>query len=1057
MNRSGIKRGLAISAVSALALTGISTTAPAFAAPIPTVELVSQFGGAPTGSIVFDGVNQTIHLVANGNAGVSQVVFAVRPAGSLTYTDIATVSGTNGEFTFEWAPAAAVYNTTVNLRATALGSVGTPVDTATRDVAISTTAPSVDIANATGSSVGVYAVPDGSGNKYGIVSGTTSDLLGAPDLSSVSGGAGSTAADIFGTPASGVRSFSGLVDFNGDTIPTAVGATALVGALDGSDDVEAVKLYAQTLSDETATLDAASVPVGSTATATVKVVDQTGKPIGGALVYQVGGPSAQTDSQGKAVFAGLDPSPTPYEFVADVNGNGTYEPGTDFKRTVTVSSYTPAANTLTATSAKGAVADYDELAADNFKVAVKDQNGAAFTSGPVSYKWTVVPFDGSPTETESGTAVPVAGTAQIPAPTSGTSGTATLQTWLEQDGTPGLTAGDAIKSTPLVVKLGQAKVIWTDGNVAQRPLGTTKTFTGKLALEDGTGLPSRTVPVSYDPGANSVIAAQGVQPGGVTRNSDTSATVVVDGSGNFGIALSDPAGGSYEASDLTANGADFTSSTEEVDFMDVTPAFVINDGYSSISIDGDTRTPGRPVNLDQIDVQNAAHQSLTDVPVTITVNHGFLTPYAADGTFNTLTPAAGNQVEGGKIGDWKNDGTSKTFVTGDGGVGGGTRGAVVHAIGVAIGRDAGFDVDGAVTTTVTSTAGAASDSGNTISWDSANPLNPGDLTLVPSASNSSKILPKARTGFDVHFDLVATDQFGNRVDQLARITDNTIPSDSTAGSSGNDVSAQFLSDGSAVDAYAGSAVDQTVTATWETEGLGAVTNLWHFTAPSTWSDVNGVVQKVASSTVNWYNLDLANSTYTLVHNGASTVAPGSTVLLGYKAVDQFGQPLAGYEVRFFRSGPDTLQDGNGSATAFTNSAGTASYLYQGTKAGTATVTAALYSGGNLVPSSQRTDKVVFAATALKTVTATLGGKNNARGNDVLSVNVTGGNASGATVTFYRKVNGVFRKIGTATLGANNSVRRTFFDARKGSVSVYRAVVSRTSRTKADTSNSKYLR
>src|SRR5690606_30688411 len=83
-----------------------------------------------------------------------------------------------------------------------------------------------------------------------------------------------------------------------------------------------------------------------------------------------------------------------------------------------------------------------------------------------------------------------------------------------------------------------------------------------------------------------------------------------------------------------------------------------------------------------------------------------------------------------------------------------------------------------------------------------------------------------------------------------------------------------------------------------------------------------------------------------------------------KAVDQEGEPTQVY-ASFFRSGPDDLQDGDGNANGFTDpDTGEISYVFQGAKAGTATITVVPRQGGRngaLIPQGQVSDTIEFVA------------------------------------------------------------------------------------------------
>ncbi len=110
MTSSGMKRGLAVSAISALALTGLPLTAAHAdsmadqATGSDSVALYTASNADPgVVSVRNDGVDTKVHLVANGGANVAQVRFSYTHGSDSGV--IATVSRTNGVFSAEWSPA----------------------------------------------------------------------------------------------------------------------------------------------------------------------------------------------------------------------------------------------------------------------------------------------------------------------------------------------------------------------------------------------------------------------------------------------------------------------------------------------------------------------------------------------------------------------------------------------------------------------------------------------------------------------------------------------------------------------------------------------------------------------------------------------------------------------------------------------------------------------------------------------------------------------------------------------------------------------------------------
>lgn len=1085
MNSSGIKRGLAATAISAMAVTGL----PLLASSASANSMAEQAGGADvvtiynpadlgTASIKNDGVNTTIHLVANGGANVIQVRFEYFAAG--TWHTIATVGRSGGVFATEWAPPPALYNTSVPIRATGVSNIGTDIAGAdTNTAVVSAAAEAIDIANAEGSSLGVFEQPYAGPNDktLGGVSGTTSDLAADPTITtqSPSGTGAALPEDYHETVAAGdtSRDWSGPVDFSGytwDSTP-ADGTVnqALVIASDQSDDAEAVSLYKQTITEVTAVATNPTVPAGGNSPVKVTVTDQNGTPVVGAQVEQdtnrdgTGENEAYTNSKGVATFTQSGAtSPNTDDYFVNTTGTATYENGTDFKRSVTVSEYTPQAASITPTSKDGAAFDDDENALGDIFVTVKDQNGAARSGEVVRYAWTVTPFAttaGYPkTLTEGSATTDADGKATIPFPVSEPSGTYTLHTYINQDGTPGQQAGD-LGGQDLTVKAGQADAKWDDGAVAQAPASSTATFEGNLVLEDGTALPGRNVAFTWTKNVtgNAVVAAQGAQPAGTTRTGDTTATAKTGTDGSFAVALTDPPA-NPTVNELNGNLNVQTTNTPDIgnagDNSDLQVDFLKSaapDSADDITVSAQDlidamATPGRPVDLD-ITVQNGDHTvNLTDYPVTVTVNHGFLSPNAETAADLKADPAA---AEGGAFGEWASDGASKEFSTNDSG----NTGTVV-----AIEKDDLFDTQQTVTTRVTITAGTVSKTVD-IDFDSVNPLNGGAVSVERAAASQQtvSVLPKAPTNESVFYNVFTEDQFGNLVDgESVDLSDDMTNAFMNGTDGATTVNSQLADESPALELEATRAGDQTVTGKWTTE-------------KNTWTDgdlvtagfqrlrkteATGTVKQDAGETVNWYVIDFANSTYTMTHDTADTVPVGTTVLMTYTAIDQMGEPINGVEVGFFRTGPDDYQDGDFNSFGTTGQDGKVSYVFAGAKAGTATVEGLItdYSsvgGDQIVPESRASDQVTFAGPVGPVPAGlTLRGGDNGAADDSLFANAIG-KTEGATVKLFRKrADGSWKFLQKGVMNRKGNYRfEDVADLNGNKVTRYKAVVQATDLTK----------
>jgi hypothetical protein len=1081
MNSSGIKRGLAISAVSAMAITGLGMAGPAFADSIPAQvgngTVVLYTGDSGQASFKNDGVDSTVHLVAGGGSDVKTVQFSYNAGSGDVNIGSPVSAGPDGYFQLAWTPPTSIYNLPVTIKAQGISQTSTPIAGAT-DSSIETVSSNADSVNlsSTPSSIGVYQQPNG-GSLLGIASGTTSDVSnGASIHLSTPYGGSVTSADTLGTPANGSRTFSGVVDFTGYSWDSSQGGTndGVIQATDGSDDATAVSLYQQTISAVSASVVPDPQQDGKSSTVTISVVDQKGAPIAGAAVFMDDGTGAPdgaiqyTDSSGHASFS-VDGTPAGVtkKFDVDVNANGSYDATTDFQRTVTVKTYSPTLTSLKSAATYAAFDQDEVVAAGDITITATDQNGNGISpQANLVAKWTTTPFGGGTATTTNATLTDNGdGTYTVSAPAS--AGTSVLSAWVETDGTPGESAGD-VQAPDLTVKMGQASITWTDGtgDVVQGAAGTTQTVHGVLALPDGTPLPGRNVSLGWtdftDGAHPAVVANNAAQPAGTTRVSDTQATTTTGNDGSFGVALIDPtqAAGDYVVNDegslgaSTANtdgiGDALTGNSTLVEFLKNAAVANISSGGSFATIDG-TRTPGRPAGLYGIRVTNSDGQPLAGQSVTVSVDHGFIADYSADSSNPGHLVADPAQSEGGEYGDWKSLGTSETVKTDD-------NGSVRH-LRIAIGRDAGFDDDGIVDTTVTFTAGGVSQTQdvqfNTTSgyWNGnvyVGPLNLKDVSvdLAPAAQQDANltVLPKAATENDVNLQVRAHDQFGNLV---------SVPVDLASNGAGNlDDDFAWSGFGTSVqdDVYAdsGDTGDQNITAQLDERTPKSV---WHNTGTADnpiWTRDQSTANPLDGSPtkVTWYDVNFDASTFTLTHNTDNTVKPGTTVTETYKAIDQEGAPINDMAVDFLRTGPDTLQNGNGSGFGYTNDKGIATYIFQGTKAGKAIITGIMHNGDDgdpVVPASQVNDTVTFAAAGKATIHPKLK-LSNSGAKDVATVRA-GRAAKGAKVTFYRvNANGHAVKIGTARIGANGKVTKKFRDRNGHNVTRYFARVGATAKT-----------
>ncbi len=189
----------------------------------------------------------------------------------------------------------------------------------------------------------------------------------------------------------------------------------------------------------------------------------------------------------------------------------------------------------------------------------------------------------------------------------------------------------------------------------------------------------------------------------------------------------------------------------------------------------------------------------------------------------------------------------------------------------------------------------------------------------------------------------------------------------------------------------------------------------------------------------------------MTHDTADSVKVGTTVLETYKAVDQMGEPIRNVTVKFFRSGPDSYQDGDFNSAAITNEAGEASYVFSGAKAGTATVQGLItdYSplgGDQIVSESRATDQVTFVGDVLVSPEVKLQGRDNGAKADKLKVNAINA-ASGAVVKLFKVTkSGALKLVGTSTLNQYGNHKFKVADENGNKKTAYVAKVAKTNKT-----------
>ncbi|GCD91063.1 Ig-like domain-containing protein [Nocardioides sp. LS1] len=1083
MISSGMKRGLAATAISAMAVTGLPLLAGTASAVSNTaqytadqVELLSQWTGVA--STKNDGQNTTVRLEAAGGSNVSGVTFQYNTGNPNTWVDIQTVTrNDDGAFSYEWNATSLVGATNISLRAVSVNATTADPDASDVRTPVNVTGggaaqESVNLND--GSSLGVFQAPyTGTNGDYAILSGTTSatsgnvnlvDFFGQPNTPNALG-----TAPVTQPTGSTTGVFKGIANIDGYDF-TGSPDEITFGASRDSDDTEAYTLYQQTITTVDAAPASTTIPASqANAPVVVTVKDQNGNPIANAEVRDGNNvPTVKyTDANGQATF---NQAPGTTYYFANATDSDPYEANLGDKRSgdVTVTQYNPAQSSLKATSRDGAAFDLDEndttganpayVAGNDITVQVNDQNGNPINADgqTLSYYWVATPFDGSAakryplaTATPDHFSASETGTGQykVAFPHDGVSGTYEL--FAELGEVPISGGGNIPSSKILTVKAGQSAIKYAEASPETGPAGGQEPVAGSLALEDGTGLGGRSVKLdlTYNPGAS---ANDDATPDAKFLNDDgtlggVSKTVTTAADGGFAVTVKDPAEtpqlaeiGDNIAAQTVAGTTDSdnpgaSNTTHGVDFLvNVTPASIVitaNPANDDPATAGEVESFKAKVMSGDQDPVTPGVQAvpLTNESVVVTTDHGYFT----DGV-----PVV---TAGGKQGVYDNDGQSKTVTTDSNGD---------ASFKLSIGRDSAFDDDGKVTSNIKATDGAVSDT-EIQNWTSENPLNAGGVEVVfsPNDMQDSAILPKAPLSDTVYFDVLATDQFGNVVgNEPIDLSDNTPFADLSTTA----ITSDYALDG---DFWATStrAVDQIVKASW-THTDNVYDNSTPTPAPTT--KVNTVT---GTKTVNWYAVDYANSVFTLTHTGDDTQAVGSTVTETYTAIDQNGEPIADLFVKFFRNGPDNQQDGDGNADGYVGQDGKIQYVFQGTSAGTATTTAVGYENftfgntGDVVEASKRSDSVSFAAkqTAIHpTITAHhVPASDTIAGYDKMVVSAPDAGAD-ATVALYRVKNGVAKKVKSKVLGTDGKAIFKRADLNGDKKNYYYATVSATATTKS---------
>jgi len=654
----------------------------------------------------------------------------------------------------------------------------------------------------------------------------------------------------------------------------------------------------------------------------------------------------------------------------------------------------------------------------------------------------------------------------------------TISAYVNNDGNPNPTPGDAI-ATPYVIDADSSVISWDEGVLDQVLVGSTTTFTGKLVQQNtGKPLPNRSIAIDHFVGSgapgNSILAPQAQQPAGTTRGNDHQAEAVTGNDGSFGVVVTDPTppdgqelNSFLEArTDPIPTGLDAENDPVglEIDFLrtlDVTDVEILNwsngdpDSLWSPYAGNDDLQPGK-LGMGYVQAYNADGVLLEDKNVPMSVNEGNFV--------DTDAPFDPAPVEGNQGGEWSNAGKDITLNTGDGGD--------TNVFIVNIERHQGFDDNGLVDDEVTAGTGAASFE-HDFDWHTMDvPLNSGSFSVELSDDQESSVLPKARAGDPlgvgqlVEYDVVATDQFGNRTGQGINVSDDSPIADFTV----NSGRTQYTLEGPAITADSPAAAIQVLEVELNSQTRTVYTNdpydgsfdpsgvldLFFF---SSFFDTPTADIEQETDAIEWYEVDYDASTFTLGQDGPQMVPVQSAVTEMLTATDQEGQPLKNLVVDFLRGGPGNEDDDscnedllNGCQVTDIN--GEAFYDFVGGSKGTATITAVVYEpvfeGGERI-TTVGPDTVQFSGGGQATIVAKLSGKNRG-GQDVLKVNAPA-LADGAAVRLQKKTKNGWKQIGAAkSLNSLGDASFKVDDKNGNQVTKYRAKVSPTTDTEGDTTD-----
>lgn len=411
MNSSGIKRGMAALAITAVAVTGVPALAMADSVDsqvttgngpngVELYNINTSTGGTIDASAKPDGTDSTVRLEAGGGINVATVTFQIARNGG-AFADVATVGrNDDGAFSFELNPTSfgAFAGDNIEIRVFNTNNPAFEDFSGTQRLRNATSATTQTINIAAGSAKGYFRDPcTGGADNYVAITGTTSVTSTAsgdrPGLARMDGN-GNEQDFTFNTSNGGDGTFEGTLDvtpganpagylFDNPALPPAEPDQLVVRAVtdttsapdDQTDDFEAFTLYRQTITTLTAVVGSTTAP--DPAPITVTVLDQNGNPVAGAEVRDgfSGAFVGTTDGRGQ-VFTTQNDNTT--FFYANADCNNGFSPAAGDKRSNDASNQ---AAQITITSNPGGCLAVGSSVTET--ITVKNANGSVIANRQV--------------------------------------------------------------------------------------------------------------------------------------------------------------------------------------------------------------------------------------------------------------------------------------------------------------------------------------------------------------------------------------------------------------------------------------------------------------------------------------------------------------------------------------------------------------------------------------------------------------------------------------------------------------------------------------------------